>query len=272
MKKIAQEKARRKGYIKVPQGLPISQGKNSKSEAAYDWLALKALNQLPSQRELSRKWGWTLYKTRRFIEYLEIFNQSSNNFQSPGTGYAGGVEDTSNNFQSPINQSPSTPTEATDVSTPLNQYITIGGGDNKYACEAVGEDLHRSVTRSADCKRLLGAWLDLYTGAGHTVECILAKDLGVCSSVVRQGNLDGALLVLDWLYNCQRSKPRYLREQGMIHIANVCNKKVYAENYSLAKAWKADTLKPVEQSTNTNNINQPKREPRYDKRGFLIKE
>ena len=273
MKKIAQEKARRKGYIKVPQGLPISQGKNSKSEAAYDWLALKALNQLPSQRELSRKWGWTLYKTRRFIEYLEVFNQSSNNFQSLGTGSAGGVEDTSNNFQSPFNQSPSTPTEATDVSMPLNQYITIGGEDNKYACEGVGEDLHRSVTRSADCKRLLRAWLDLYTGAGHTVDCILAKDLGVCSSVVRQGNLDGALLVLDWLYNCQRSKPKYLRQQGMIHIANVCNKKVYAENFCLAKAWKADTLKPVEQSTNQQQQQQPpKREPRYDKRGFLIKE
>ena len=156
---------------------------------------------------------------------------------------------------------------------PLNQYITIGGEDNKYACEEVGVDLHRSVTRSADCKRLLSAWLDLYTGAGHTVDCILAKDLGVCSSVVRQGNLDGALLVLDWLYNCQRSKPKYLRQQGMIHIANVCNKKVYAENYSLAKAWKSDMLKPVEQSTNQQQQQQPpKREPRYDKRGFLIKE
>ena len=29
------EMTRRRGYIKVPQGLPISQGKNSKSEAAY---------------------------------------------------------------------------------------------------------------------------------------------------------------------------------------------------------------------------------------------
>ena len=187
---------RRSGYIKVPQGLPISQGKNSMSEAAYDWLALKAPNQLPSQRELSRKWGWTLYKTRRFIAYLEVFNQSSNNFQSPGTGSAGGVEDASNNFQSPFNQSPSTPPEDRDASEPLNQYITIGGGGIKYACEGIGMDLHRSVVRSADCRRLLGAWLDLYTGAGHTVECILAKDLGVCSSVVRKGNLDGALIVL----------------------------------------------------------------------------
>ena len=262
---------RRSGYIKVPQGLPISQGKNSMSEAAYDWLALKALNQLPSQRELSRKWGWTLYKTRRFIAYLEVFNQSSNNFQSPGTGSAGGVEDTSNNYQSPINQSPSTPPEDRDASEPLNQYITIGGGGIKYACEGIGMDLHRSVVRSADCRRLLGAWLDLYTGAGHTVECILAKDLGVCSSVVRKGNLDGALLVLDWLYHCPRSKPRYLRDEGHLHLHNVCNKKVYAENFSLARAWKSDTIKTVEQSaSNKQQQQQQQREPRYDKRGFLI--
>ena len=157
-----------------------------------------------------------------------------------------------------------------DASTPLNQYITIGGGGIKYACEEVSPELFSSVTRSADCYRLLGAWLDLYTGAGHTVECVLAKDLGVCSSVVRKGNLDGALLVLDWLYNCPRSKPRYLRDEGHLHLHNVCNKKVYAENFSLARAWKSDTLKNVEQSTSNKQQQQPKSEPRYDKRGFLI--
>jgi hypothetical protein len=269
MKKISQKKPRRKGYIKVPQGLPISQGKNSKSEAAYDWLALKALNQLPSQRELSRKWGWTLYKTRQFIAFLEEFNQQSITFQSGATGNTGDVEDVSITNQSPFNQSSSTMPKGTKEEQPLNQYLLNIVGVGNYACEEVSEQLFRSISRTPDCKRLLGQWIEHYKGAGHTVDCILAKDLGVCSSIVRKGKYEAAALILDWLFNCDRARPKYLRENGMLFLYNVCNKKVFAENFSLAQAWKSDTLKPVEQSTNQQQ-QQQRREPRYDERGFLI--
>ena len=270
MKKIAQKGNKRKGYIKVPQGLPISQGQNSKAEAAYDWMYLSGIGQLPSQRKLSRRWGWTLHKTRQFIEYMNNFNQSSITFQSGRTGYTGNVEDVSITSQSLVNHSPSTPSDSTDVSVPLNQYIIIGGDGIKYACEEVDRNLFRYINASAHCRALLEAWINHYKGAGHTVECILAKDMGVCSSVTRQGNLEGALLILDWLFNCHRSRPKYLRENGMLHIWNVCHKKVYAENYSLASAWKSDSNKTVEKSTPTTTTTQP--EPRYDSRGFLIQD
>ena len=270
MKKLSQKKASRKGYIKVPQGLPISEGKNSKSEAAYDWLALKALNQLPSQRELSRKWGWTLYKTRQFIAYLEEFNQQSITFQSGATENTGVIGDVSITNQSPFNQSSSTMPKGREEEQPLKQYLLSIGGVGNYACEEVSEQLYRSIMRTPDCKRLLAKWIEHYTGAGHTVDCILAKDLGVCSSVVRKGKFDAAVLILDWLYNCDRARPKYLRENGTIFLYNVCNKKVFAENFSLAQAWKSDKIKTVEQSTNQQQQQQPTREPRYDRRGFLI--
>ena len=269
MKKISQKKPRRKGYIKVPQGLPISQGKNSKSEAAYDWLALKGLNQLPSQRELSRKWGWTLYKTRQFIAFLEDFNQQSITFQSGATGNTGDVEDVSITFQSAINQSSSTVPKGREEEQPLKQYLLDIVGVGNYACEEVSEQLFRSISRTPDCKRLLGQWIEHYKGAGHTVDCILAKDLGVCSSIVRKGKYEAAAVILDWLFNCDRARPKYLRENGMLFLYNVCNKKVFAENFSLAQAWKSDKIKTVEQSTNQQQ-QQQKREPRYDERGFLI--
>ena len=50
-------------FIAIPFQLETSKGTNSEVEAGFEWMKLRSLNQLPSQRELGRRWGWTLIVT-----------------------------------------------------------------------------------------------------------------------------------------------------------------------------------------------------------------
>jgi hypothetical protein len=264
MKRITQSYRNGKThFIAIPFQLETSKGTNSEVEAGFEWMKLRSLNQLPSQRELGRRWGWTLYKVRQFCTSMEEWYQcyaskgSITNQSQINQHFVDSPQDTGGQFsksisnQSVINHSQSETPDTRDTTTPYKQYKYINIGVVKIRVDDEIEDnLLRYVQQSKNCQRVLSHWL---SRAG-TPEIIPAPDLACISSRVRAGDMEACIQVLDWCYLSQScARARWRRDNGHISPASLFNKKVWAECLSKAKQDinKTTTTTTTTQTTQT---------------------
>ena len=267
-KRIAQSSKKGKAsFVAIPFQLECSKGKNSEVEAAFEWMKLRSLDCVPAQRELSARWGWTLYKVRQFCNSMEewyvlyaskgvsIKNQSSFN-----QDFVDDAQDTEGQFsksiknQSSFNQGQSETPDNGELSEPYKQYKLIKNIGVVIRVEnTVSDELLQSSHHSNSIK-LISKWIEYYEAAGYTFDCILAQDLGTTSRVCREGLLDDALLIVEWCFTattCGRANWR--RENGYINLYSLLGRDVYDDNLQKAKNWKnkPPTEPTTQQSTTT---------------------
>lgn len=252
-KRIAQSRKKGKAhFIAIPFQLECSKGKNSEVEAAFEFMKLRSLDIVPSQRELASRWGWTLYKVRQFIKSMEdwyvlyaskgvsITNQSQINqdFGDDAQDIEGQFSKSITN-QSQINHSQPESPDNGDVSEPYKQYKYIKNIGVVIRVENTVDDKLLKSSHHVNSINLVSKWIELYEGAGYTLDCILAQDLGTTSRVCRDGLLDDALLIVEWCFTattCGRAKWR--RDNGYINLSSLLSRDVFAENLQKAKNWK----------------------------------
>ena len=251
-------------FIAIPFQLETSKGTNSEVEAGFEWMKLRSLNQLPSQRELGRRWGWTLYKVRQFCTSMEEWYQcyvskgSITNQSQINQHFVDSPQDTGGQFsksisnQSVINQSQSETPDTRDTTTPYKQYKYININNVVVRVDDEVEDnLLRYVQQSKNCHRVLSHWLSL----AITPEIIPAPDLACISSRVRAGDMEACIQVLDWCYLSQScARARWRRDNGHVSPASLFNKKAWAECLFKAKQ-DMNKKQPTTTTTQTTKTN-----------------
>ena len=212
------------------------------------------------------EWGWSYYQTDMFIKSIvswhdlcKINININNNINT-------------NIISTDINTSNNNNTNTKNINI-NNNNINIGGGvgnnnynylsllDTDYPVEQSTQDgLYVYVRNNPHCILLLEYWLSGYIASGNTLEIVLAKDLGVVSSLVRGGNMDKAKQIIDWLWNSDHYRARYLRENKIVMLSSLLNKSVLLSNYEYSKQ---STITPSKTPT-------PTPLPTFDSQGNLI--
>jgi hypothetical protein len=237
--------------ISLPPWLLVSQGGSSFSpvEAAYFWVSTGGGMTVASY---AQEWNWSLFNTGRFIEQLNDWHSSCSLV--------------SNVVVVGIDNKDSFYTETTATTKEQNKRTnrTITIGDHEYPVEdSLCPDLYDHICSSEDGKELIGYWIKLFQEAGYQVDIICNKTIGVAKSIAKDGNISKAMDVLQWAFNSDHYKAKWLRKKNMVFLFNLCNKQTLITNHQF---FLTEGVKPAVKKISA----MPVQVDQFDEHGFLI--
>ena len=232
--------------ISLPSWLLVNQGgvPFSPVEAAYFWVSTGGGMTVASY---ASEWSWSLFNTSRFIEQLNDWHGSC----SLGSIVVVGVKN-NNSFN----------TQTTPTKEQNKRLIMIG--DHEYPVEdSLCPDLYDHISNSEDGKELIGYWIKLFQEAGYQVDIICNKTIGVAKSIAKDGNISKAKDVLQWGFESDHYRAKWLRKKGMVFLHNLCNKSTLISNHQF---FLASGVKPAVKKVAA----LPVQVDQFDEHGFLI--
>ena len=226
--------------ISLPPWLLVNQGgvPFSPVDAAYFWVVTGGGMTAASY---AQEWSWSLFNTARFIEQL---NEDSF-------------------YKTELEEQLLCNTTATiEQNKRTNRTITIG--DHEYPVEdSLSPDLYDLIRSSEDGKELIGYWVNLFQGAGYQVDILCNKTIGVAKSLAARGEISKAMDVLQWAFESDHYKAKWLRKKGMLFLFNLCNKQTLVTNHQF---FLTEGVKPAVKKVAA----LPVQVDRFDEHGFLI--
>ena len=132
---------------------------------------------------------------------------------------------------------------------------------------SVKNSLWDAFTRNPDCYRLLEYWMEAYEAkTGGQYVLVSSPDMGTIAACVRNGDIDKAQTVIDWLFEGKHYRALWLLDKGMVNPAVVISSAKIDSNYQMANMATVGTI-PALPKTQTKPINN---KPMFDEHGNLI--
>ena len=242
--------------ISLPSWLLVNQGgvPFSPVEAAYFWVSTGGGMTVASY---ASEWNWKLFNAARFIDQLNDWHNNC----SLVSNVVVGVKNKDSFYKTELEEQLLCNTTATiEQNKRTNRTITIG--DHEYPVEdSLSPDLYDLIRSSEDGKELIGYWIKLFQEAGYQVDIICNKTIGVAKSIAKDGNISKAMDVLQWGFESDHYRAKWLRKKNMIFLFNLCNKSTLITNHQFFLTDGIKTKKAVV---------VPVQQDRFDEHGFLI--
>ena len=211
--------------IQLPSWLLTSHDGFSQLEAWYSVLCHPDM----SVPEYARITGMSEDNVSRLLTQIKLWHDSCNNIDGIDVGVINNKNSINNKTPPAINNNPAILSKSHS-----KRELTLSSGSIAIDSSCKPE-LFRYVQNSEGALQLLSYWMDAYIAAGYTpLEVLDPRSLGVALKIHREGNLDRAKAVIEWLFTSDHYRATWLRQNGQVFLHNACNSKTIITNYNFS--------------------------------------
>ena len=213
--------------IVLPSWLLVSQGGSSLSQLEAWYLVARFPGKTVNEYE--KLLGWSVHNVLSLLQQIEHWHSSCNNIV--GTTVGVGVY----NRESIYNNNNNNITNDNDSSLAKKETgKSLLLNETEYAVDPSTDDsLLLSVRNGSDTIALLESWSKLWLDSGRELHVLPCKTLAVASKICRDGNQDKAITVLQWAFNSDHYRAKWLRSKNMLWLHNLCNSNTLHSNLAL---------------------------------------